>query len=206
MIIKSISRQKGHLFKVEAGEKTVFIDCDLLAEKGLKVGREITDEELQKIVEESEYRRAKSRALWFLDRADRSERTLCEKIVSGGISKTAALKAINRLKELGLVDDTRYARNLYARYVEANVSKRAAYAKMYEKGVPTDIIKAVIGETETDEVSQISALIEKKYRNKITGEEGPKKVAAALVRKGFSYSAVRQAVNNYTNEELQEED
>lgn len=206
MKIIAVTPQKGHLYRVELSETTVFIERDYAAEIGLKPGMEIDEAGLKKIVAESEYRRAKSRALWFLDRADRSEKVLCEKIVAGKISKTAALKAIERLKELGLVDDLRYAENLYSRLAEANVSKRAAYAKMYEKGVPPEIIKKVLNENETNENAQIKALIERKYRLKIEADDGPKKVAAALIRKGFSYSAVRHAVNEYTENKLQEED
>lgn len=206
MKIIAVTPQKGHLYRVELSEKTVFIERDYAAEIGLKPGMEIDEAGLKNIVAESEYRRAKSRALWFLDRADRSEKVLCEKIVAGKISKTAALKAIERLKELGLVDDLRYAENLYSRLAEANVSKRAAYAKMYEKGVPPEIIKKVLNENEPDENAQIKALIERKYRLKIEADDGPQKVAAALIRKGFSYSAVRHAVNEYTENKLQEED
>lgn len=206
MQIKTVTPKKGHLVEVETEEKTFFIERDYAYEVGLKPGLSLEESQVEALLYESDYRRAKSRALWFLDRADRSEKVLCEKIVAGGISKTAATAAIKRLKELGLVDDVRYAQNLYSRYVRENVSKRAAYAKMYEKGIPPEIIKSVLNEIAADEQQQLAALIEKKYRNKIAAEDGPQKVAAALIRKGFSYSAVRSAVNKYTETELQEEE
>ena len=205
MIIKSLTKQKGHLVKIDLGERELLIDRDLAYEKLLKEGNTLTEDEAEKLFYESEYRRAKSRALWFLDRADRSEKVLLEKVISGGIAKEPAKEAIARLKELGLVDDIRYARNLFERYKEQNVSKRAAYAKMYEKGVPPEIIKTVLNENETDEIGGILSLIERKYRNKIAAENGPEKVAASLIRKGFSYSDVKTAIKKYTSIELTEE-
>ena len=118
----------------------------------------------------------------------------------GGISKDAALRAVARLKELGLVDDYRFAENYYDRLKEQNVSKHAAYQKLYTKGVPADIIKQVLADTEVDEVEQVTNVIEKKYLSKLNAENGSEKVAAALIRKGFSYYSVREAMKKYKNE------
>ena len=83
---------------------------------------------------------------------------------------------------------------------EANISKREAYAKLYNKGIPKEIISAVLQDTEFDESAQIIAVIEKKYRAKMDTKEDIQKVYAALIRKGFSYSAVSEAIRKYTKE------
>lgn len=200
MTVLSVKNVKGHLVAVSFDDgKTVYIERDYAAETGIKAG--FSTDDITEILKESDYRRAKSRALWFLDRGDRTEKTLCEKITQGGISREAALKAIARLSELGLVDDRRFAENYYARLKEQNVSKRASYLKLYQKGVPADIIKEVLSaDTETDEVSQVLCLIEKKYKSKISAENGAQKTAAALLRKGFSYSSVREAMKRFNTE------
>ena len=84
--------------------------------------------------------------------------------------------------------------------MEANVSKREAVQKMLLKGVPYDLAKAVLEETEADEQTQIKNLIDKKYRTKLTDQKGVEKVFAALARKGFSYSAVKEALKSYIEE------
>ena len=58
--------------------------------------------------------------------------------------------------------------------------------------------KEVLSGCDADENEQITALIDKKYRTKLTAENGAEKVFAALVRKGFSYGAVRQVLKKYT--------
>ena len=54
-----------------------------------------------------------------------------------------------------------------------------------------------MSETETDEVSKILALIEKKYSEKLKDPENFQKVYAALVRRGFSYGDVKTALKKY---------
>ena len=82
----------------------------------------------------------------------------------------------------------------------SNISKRESYAKLYNKGIPNSVIKLVLDDTEFDELSQILAVIEKKYRTKMDTKENIQKVYAALIRKGFSYSAVSEAIKKYTKE------
>lgn len=201
MKIVQIKKDKKHTVKVSfTGGKHFNFDLDYWNSLCLHEEDELDEENLKYHLNESDYIRAKSRGMWFLDRADYSEKTLFEKIVAGGISSAAAARAVARIKELGLIDDVRLASRLAEQMSDANVSKREAYAKLYNKGIPTDVIKSVLEETEFDELSQIEAVIQKKYRTKMSDKDGLQKVYAALIRKGFSYSAVREAIKKYTQE------
>lgn len=196
MQIVDIKIDKLHLMKITLSDGSeIFIDKDVCFESCLKVGCEIED--VNALVFESDYRRAKSRAVWYLDRNDHTEKALYDKLIRAGFRKEACAKVIARYVEVGLLDDERYARNYAERLMTANVSKREAVAKMLQKGVPYDLAKAVLEETEADEQTQIKNLISKKYRSKLAQEKGSEKVFAALVRKGFSYSEVREALKSY---------
>lgn len=201
MFITDTKKDKLHLTKITLSDGSeVLIDNDVCYEKCLKVGLEIEDEDLKDLIFESNYRRAKSRAIWYLDRSDHTEKALYEKLLRGGFPQRESEKVIARLKEVGLLDDRRYAENYANRLIDNNVSKREALQKMLLKGVPYDMAKSVLEETETDELSQIKNIIEKKYRTKLTLENGVQKVYAALVRKGFSYDAVKTALKTYIEE------
>lgn len=201
MFITDTKKDKLHLTKITLSDGSeVLIDNDVCYEKCLKVGLEIEDEDLKDLIFESNYRRAKSRAIWYLDRSDHTEKALYEKLLRGGFPQRESEKVIARLKEVGLLDDRRYAENYANRLIDNNVSKRAALQKMLLKGVPYDMAKSVLQETETDELLQIKNIIEKKYRAKLTLENGVQKVYAALVRKGFSYDAVKTALKTYIEE------
>ena len=71
---------------------------------------------------------------------------------------------------------------------------------MINKGVNRDLAYEVLDELDTDEEAQIRALLDKKYRSKLALEKGPEKVYAALIRKGFSFSAVKNVMKKYIEE------
>lgn len=201
MFITSVKKEKQHQVRLilENGAETL-IDIDTAKNHCLKAGCEITEEKLAEIEYESQYERAKSRALWYLDRADHTEKALYNKLLRAGFDKKASAAVIARLSELDVINDERFAENFAERCASANVSKREALTKMLGKGVPYDTAKAALDGTETDEEAQIAAVIAKKYVNKLSQENGTQKVYAALIRKGFSFSAVKNALKKYSEE------
>ena len=201
MEIVSITRDKLHLTKISLSNgDEYFIDNDIVAEASLFVGMDITDGELQELVFKSDYRRAKQRALWYLDRMDYSEKGLFDKLIKAGFERHATAEVLAYFCEIGLIDDHRFAERLAERYSQANKSKREILNKLYQKGVPLDIAREVLSETETDEVAQIKALIEKKYAYKLSDKASFDKTFAALARKGFSFSAIKEALSQYKTE------
>lgn len=201
MQIVKIINDKLHLMRLILDDgQEVLIDKDVCFEKCLKVGFDFTEQELEDLIFESQYQRAKSRAIWYLDRADHTEKALYQKLVKAGFQAKPCAKVIARLVEVGLIDDNRYAENKAEKLLNANVSKREALQKMLQKGVGYDLAKSVLDNFDTDEVSQITNLIEKKYRTKLMAQNGTKKVYDALVRKGFSYDAVKTALKKHIEE------
>ncbi len=201
MTVCELRREKGHIYKIITDEgDCVAVDIDIVSNYSIKAGTRLSREKLEEIKAVSDYERAKSRALWYLDRSDRTEKELFDKLVTAGFEKNACAKVLKRLKELELINDMRYAKRYVGRLVDANTSKKEIYFKLMKKGIPKDIINEAIGETEIDEASQIKSLIEKKYKNKITDKNSVQKVYASLIRKGFSFSAVRLALKNYEEE------
>lgn len=201
MQIVNLQKDKLHLTKLSLSDgRQVLVDNDLVFQRSLKAGLEIDDKYLEELLFSSDYVRAKSRAVWYLDRSAHTEKGLYDKLVRAGFAKEACAKVIARFIEVGLLDDRRYAEILAERLIETNVSKREALQKMLSKGLPYDLAKAVLEETEADENTQIRNLIEKKYRNKLLAENGAKKVFDALARKGFSFGAIREALKSYIEE------
>lgn len=198
MQITALKREKQHLTRVilDNGEE-ILLDNDIFSENALKIGTELSPERLTELISDSQYVRAKSRALWYLDRSDATEKGLYEKLTRAGFDKKASAKVIARFVEVGLLDDRRYAETQAERLLSKNVSKREAVQKMLARGVPYELAKEVLEDIPTDEQEQITNLIENKYRNKLSAEKGAEKVFAALIRKGFSYSAVRNALREY---------
>ena len=200
MKITALSHRKKGLTAVTFEDGSEFlIDSELISKKGLMVQSEVED--LDKLLYESDFKRAKSRALWYLSRRDHSKKELYDKLVSGGFSDRAAVDSVERMVELGLVDDLAYAKRLYEQLVGCNcASNREAAAKLKLKGIHPDIIKEILEDKMTDECENIRRLIKRKYAKRLDTEEGVKKTFAALIRKGFSFSDVRKALEEYSLE------
>ncbi len=201
MQIIALKKDKLHLTKVLFSDgNEALIDNDVCSYKCLKPGYKLNESELQELLAESDYLRAKSRAAWYLDRSDYTEKGLYEKLVKAGFKKESAAKVVARYIEVGLIDDRRYAENLADRLNNGNYSKREVLQKLLLKGVPYDLAKEILEDETLDEQTKIKNLLYKKYSTKLEKDGGAEKVFAALVRKGFSYSSVREAMKSYIEE------
>lgn len=203
MTITAISKYKKHLMKItlDSGEE-LFWDKDIFSQRSIKAGTDLSDGDIESLNYESDYIRAKSRALWYLDRSDYTEKALYLKLLRAGFDKKASAAVIARFTELEIIDDRRFAERFCERCTENNISKRETFYKLTEKGVSYDLAKEMLDSFEVDEEAQLAELIEKKYSAKLQRENGFNTVYAALVRKGFSYGAVKSALKKY-NEELE---
>lgn len=207
MEITAISQRRQHLFCVELTDAdSVLLDAKTVTDNGLFVGQQLSADGLSKIQRESDYARAFSRAVWYIERGDISEKALKDKLKRAGFEITAIEKAAERLTELGLIDDTALAERMAARLTESNVSVRAALIKMTAKGIDRATAKAALEGIECDAAEQIRAVIEKKYKSKLTDADSVRRVFAALQRLGFGYSDIRSVLKQYSEELQYEED
>ena len=176
----------------------LLLDTEIVILNSLTPGAVLDDPD--KLLFESDVKRAKSRALWYLARGDLSRKKLQEKLIQGGFMPSAAIQAVERMEELSLIDDTRLAQRLYEYLSESGASKREILYKLQNKGIPSDIAKQIIEADESSESDKLQKLIKTKYASKLQNEENVKKVFAALIRKGYNYSDVREALKAYSEE------
>ena len=201
MEITAIEKRRAHLMQIEFLEgEAALLDSKTVAENGLYVGQQLTAEELQKLKDISDYTRALSRAVWYIERGALSEKALRDKLIRAGFLPAVCEKCTARLLELGLLDDTALAERLAEQLTAANISQRAALSRMVAKGIPRDVAAAALENTECDAESQIRAVIDKKYKTRLGSPEQVRKVFAALLRLGFSYGDVRAVLKSYTEE------
>ena len=196
MKIVKVSPRRKHLTALILEDGTeLLIDSEIVAIKNLSAGSVI--ESTADLLFESDKKRARSRAMWYLSRQDHSEKALYDKLIKGGFSPEASRDAVDRMVELGLIDDERYAARLCEFYSEAGKSLREQYAKLILKGVPSSIAKELTAQN-GDETDKIRRLIDIKYASKLQNDEGVQKVYATLIRKGFSFSDVKAALRDYS--------
>lgn len=199
-----ISHTKGRGKKIHIfvdDEYTITTDIDFWAEHFFKDGQEITKEQWQELCNGIYYKKAVDKCYDLLSRRDHSVKELKTKLLRT-VDEENADRAIEKMIDYGYLDDEKYAKNLVKYLSETKrMSKNHIKQEMYKRGVPNDIIAYTLEDTEIDNVSAVVDLIFKKYRNKLDAQDGNKKVIAALMRKGFSYSDIREAFERIENEE-----
>lgn len=181
------------------GEK-LLIDREILRRCGIEIGTELEAKEVEELTFVSESYRAKERAVWYLSKSDTTEKALFEKLCRNFSQKAAAF-AVAQMVKKGYLNDRRFAENYANSLINRNVSKRAALGKLLQKGVTLDMAKDVLSKRQEDESLAALALLETKYKNKLSNEDGIRKTIAALARRGFSYSDIKTALEEFSKKE-----
>lgn len=155
---------------------------------------------MHEIVIESNLSRAKEKALYLLEYRSRSRNELVEKI-KPLYGDDAAEAAADKMVQLGLVDDEKFARDfaeeLFRRKKYA--PKRVGY-ELLRKGIDREIIDEVIEELTPDPEEQIRSLLETKFRNKLGDIKSRRKTANALAALGYSYYDINSVLSEYEDE------
>ncbi|MBQ3299033.1 MAG: RecX family transcriptional regulator [Ruminococcus sp.] len=189
-------RRKGLSAVYIDGEYALSLDTQTLLEHRIDIGRELDDEELHDLIESSNERRAKEKALWLISYRSHSKKELRDKI-RRTCDRQSAEKAVERMEELGLVNDRDYAERCAQTLIfTKHMSKRGAAMELRRKGIESEIIDEVLGDIEVDEREQIQAVIERKYP-KIGDEKIRRRAVAALQRLGYGWDDIKAVIESF---------
>ena len=195
MIITDIApRRKGLSQVFIDGEEALKLDTETLEVNSVKIGMNITDEELYELIQKSEARRASEKALYLLERRSHSKKELKDKI-SRVTGKEAAEAAAQHMEDIGLVNDEDFAR-MYARELFERKKYGAGRVKqeLLQKGIDRDFIDVVIDEFGGGSVGKIREILERKYPNYTVDEKVKRRAFAALQRMGYRYDEIKSAL------------
>lgn len=204
---KSGRKDKIHIYI--DGEYLLTVDEIFWFSCGLVSGDEINEEELTAFEEAAGSRRAFNSAMNSLDYRDHSEKEIRAKLLRKHDADYVD-EAVEKLIELDLVNDERYAEN-YARelFERKKFGKMRIKSELRAKGISADIANAAVEELfeeeEPDNVQRIVDIIGKRYYNRMNDEVGRKKVFSALQRMGYSFSDIREAMSEFSDDEYYED-
>lgn len=205
-----ITAQKGKANKMHIsinGEYKLTVDADFWFSCGYISGDEIDEEQFRQLSASIMNRRCFNRALDILSRRDHSEKELFIKL-SRADGEHAAASTVQRVKELGLIDDERFAQAFARELAERKgKSRRAIKAELMLKGIDSETAENALATLTLDECDKISILLNGKYRRRLVDEKGRKQVINALLRLGYSYGDIRSAMHEFDQTiEIEEED
>ena len=197
------------------GEYIATVNADYWFTCGIKSGSEVTPEQLEELLTESARRKMMNKALDLLSMRDYSRRELADKLVTKawekkeqkdmdlGSLKQQASDICDRLEELGLLNEERFARSYVDELIRRkHLSKSGLRTALIQKGVQRDIIETVLEEVDVDPVEQIRELLATKFKNRDLSDEKQKtRTVNALLRLGYRYNEIHAAMGEWVETE-----
>ena len=134
--------------------------------------------------------------------APRSRAQLEEKLAQRDCPSDVAAAVLDRMTEVGLIDDHAYAQMLVrSQQAGRGLAKRALARELRTKGIDDDLAQEALASiSDADERRRARELVDKKLRamNGLGIEVQTRRLAGMLARKGFSpnltYAVIRDAI------------
>ena len=195
MRIDAIQKRRGRKsVLISDGAEVAVLDNELILLSGLREGMQIEEDALEELIVESDQKRARQKALWLLSKRDYAKKELILKLKQDATEESAEL-AVQRMEELGLIDDQAYAvrraKDLFA--FKAYSAEKIMY-ELVRRGIDSQTAKQTVQELAPDPSERLKELIERKYKRYLEDEKGRQKVWQTLSRMGYSYSDINTAL------------
>lgn len=199
--IIDIDKYKGETVYIETEDgKKYFVHQSMIYEFHLHKDMEIPLSALEDVINENLYRKAKERALYLLDSREYGYAELFKKLEQN-YSEEICYRVCNKLAELKLIDDRRYAARLAEYYsCTKKFGKYRAKQEIMRRGISSALAEEVLSEYDDGAVERLGELVERKYERYLTDRRGAEKVKAALVRQGYSFSDIKTVLDMYEYE------
>lgn len=161
----------------------------------LSLGAWLTDEDIAELRDSDEFERARDKALNYLSFRPRSEFELRSYLVNRGFAKDVVEDALDRLGQVGLVDDAAFARHWVENRAQFRPrGKRLIAQELRQKGIPSRIVQQAL--QDYDEVAAIKRVAVEQARrlSRLAPELFRRRLTARLVSRGFSYDLIRDTL------------
>ena len=202
MKITDIYRYKGDTYCIEfdGTDEKIYVHENIVYDFHLKKGTGLDEDDIEAIKNAQLYRKARERALYFLDNRDYSFTGLYEKL-SRDYDDDICMRVCKELAAGGIISDRRYAENLAEFYT---VTKRYGFYRakqeMMKKGITPAIAEEYLSPYSDTEEERLAEIFEEKYLRTIDSPKALNRAKSALARLGYSYSEINDVLREYSFE------
>lgn len=159
---------------------------------GLYGGQELTAEQLEKLQVDAGQMSAKMRAVRIVSASAVSRQDLEERLIRKGESPEQARVAVDWMDELNLLDDRETARQIVSRCITRGYGLARAKQALYERKIPKELWQDVL-EDYPDQTGKILEFLRSRLGSQWDEKERNRAIQA-LMRRGHSYTQIRQAL------------
>ncbi len=195
--ITGVRERRGRARVFVDGEFWAEIDAGVAAERGLREGVALSLEELGGARVAGERALAMARALNFLGYRARSEKEVRDRLRRYGYGEETVEGVVERLKELGYLDDEDFAR-LVVREKARRYGPRRVLAELRKSGVDAELAQGVVEEefAGRSEMEQARSAAARRY-NRGGSDAEARRVYGFLVRRGYSAEVCAEVAREY---------
>ena len=155
-------------------------------------GKELSDEEWKALQENAGQMSAKMRAVRIVSASSVSKRDLEERLVRKGEDPDQAKKAVAWMDDLHLVNDRNTAEQVVHSCISKGYGLQRAKQALYEKHIPKEYWDEAL-EDYPDQMERILSFLRSRL-DEDSDDREVKKAVDALLRRGHSYSTIREAL------------
>lgn len=208
--ITGVSKYKGMTYMIEFEDRDAeFLNREIVSRYNLKAGISLPLSAWEEIKAEEEYRKARERALYLLDYRDYSYVDLFHKLEKN-YSEETCYRVMDKMVEMGTINDRRYAEGLARHYVEVKrFGRMRAFREMRGKGLTSEVANLALNAYDEDEETtwydRLYELVESKYLRYLEDEKGVGRVKNALIRYGYKYDLIKEVLRDIEEEYGEEE-
>lgn len=190
----SVTKRKRISVYVD-GEFLFAVEQAAWIKSGLYKGCETDEEQLNELLRESRELEAKRRAFNMLSARSYTAKKLSERLAEKS-GREAAQAVVQRMEELGLVNDedyaVRYARDLYEL---RGFSKRRISFELKKRGISDELCQNALEQLDFDNDEQRAVEVIARKFHRLDSEADIRRASALLERYGYGYSQIRFAIN-----------
>jgi len=177
---------------------------DFIVKFKVKVGKQLTEEQIKEMKSESEVILAKEIAYRFISYKPRTLKEVSDKLKAKGFQSDLVSKVVEELKNYGFINDLEYARNFVLnRSRSKTLGELALRRELLSKGISSEIVDEVLSERENliDEfeialdlaqgkLKQIKSLKKRKKGR----DEYKRRIYEFLLRRGFKFETINRVM------------
>jgi regulatory protein len=191
------SKRVAGRYLVWLGEKELIrVTGEEVLTFGLFAGKELTEDEVATLSAAGQTSGTKAAAARMVGAKPMSRGMLLEKLRQKGYTPQDAEDATDWLEELGVLDDAAYAALVVNHYSRKGYGVRKLQDELWRRKVPRDLWGEALAKAEPAE-GQIDRLVAQKLKGRVPDEKELGKVQAFLLRRGYSWGDVKEALRRY---------
>lgn len=199
-LVKGKSREKRVKVYLDGRYASTLL-AEVVLKEGLKVGLELSSDQIETLTGKDRYQRSLNAAVRLLGYRPRSEAEIKQRLQRHGFDNDSTEKALTSLKNQGLVDDTAFARFwIENRESFSPRSRRLTGLELRRKGLSNDVIEQVIGEIDESESAYRAALNKARRLTTADYKDFRRRLGEYLGRRGFGYKVINDTVKRIWQE------